>query len=218
MRENGDGALQPGSTLAVGDQKAQKHADGRSALFRRCPSTPLTGIQDKLPQLVSIKPAWVFSQALQQLAQMKAVIIERGIAGAALLAHPAAERGQKDRIHDDLLYTPGRNDIGEPGISEKQKRTLSEVSPVCAAISWASASIQVPHELLDHPFVQSGDRFRLSDQSNGSGARPLECASEPLSLHSPPCTTPEQTLQASAHLGRSEVLGCGKATRKTLPT
>jgi hypothetical protein len=29
---------------------------------------------------------------------------------------------------------------------------------VCAAISWASASIQVPHELIDHPFVQSGDR------------------------------------------------------------
>jgi hypothetical protein len=68
------------------------------------------------------------------------------------------ERNQKDRIHDDLLYAPGRDDICEPGISEKQKRTLSEVSPVCAAISWASASIQVPHELLDHPFVQSGDR------------------------------------------------------------
>jgi DNA-binding transcriptional regulator YdaS (Cro superfamily) len=118
----------------------------------------LTGIQDKLAQLVSIKPAWVFSQALQQLTQVKAVIIERGIAGAALLAHPAAERDQKDRIHDDFLSAPGRDDIGEPGISEKQKRTLSEVSRVCAAISWASASIQVPHEVLDHPFVQRGDR------------------------------------------------------------
>jgi DNA-binding transcriptional regulator YdaS (Cro superfamily) len=158
MRENGDGSLQAGSTLVVGDQKAQKHADGRSALFRRCPSTPLTGIQDKLAQLVSIKPALVFSQALQQLTQVKAVIIERGIAGAALLAHPAAERDQKDRIHDDFLSAPGRDDIGEPGISEKQKRTLSEVSRVCAAISWASASIQVPHEVLDHPFVQRGDR------------------------------------------------------------
>jgi hypothetical protein len=29
---------------------------------------------------------------------------------------------------------------------------------MCAAISRASAAIQVPHELFDHPFVQSGDR------------------------------------------------------------
>jgi hypothetical protein len=118
----------------------------------------LTGIQDKLPQLVSIKPAWIFSQALQQIAQVEAVVIKRGIAGAALLAHPATERNQKDRIQNDLLYASGRDDIGKPGISEKQKRTLPEVSPVCAAISWASASIQMPHELPDHPFVQSGDR------------------------------------------------------------
>jgi hypothetical protein len=157
MRENGDGSLQTGSALAVGDEKTQKHADGGSALFRRCPSAPLTGIQNKLPQLVSIKPAGVFSQALQQLAQAKAVTIERGIAGAPLLAHPGTERNQKDRIKDDLLYASGRDDIGEPGISEEQTRTLAEVSPVCAAISWASASIQVPNELLDHPFIQSGD-------------------------------------------------------------
>jgi DNA-binding transcriptional regulator YdaS (Cro superfamily) len=158
MRKNGDGSLQAGSTLAVGDQKAQKHADGRSALFRRRPSTPLTGIQNKLTQLVSIKPTRVFSQALQQLTQVKAVIIESGITGAALLAHPAAERDQKNRIHDGFLSAPSRDDIGEPGISEKKKRALSEVSRVCAAISWASASIQMPHELLDHPFVPDVDR------------------------------------------------------------
>src|ERR1022692_977398 len=107
MRENGDGSLQTGSALAVGDQKAQKHADGRGAVFRRCPSAPLTGIQDELPQLVSIKLAWIFSQVFQQIAQVKAVIIKRGIAGAALLAHPATERNQKDRIHDDLLLASG---------------------------------------------------------------------------------------------------------------
>jgi hypothetical protein len=118
----------------------------------------LTGIQDKLPQHVSIKPAWIFSQALQHIAQGDAVVVQRGIAGAALLAHPATERNQKNRIHDDLLYTSGRDDIGGPGISEKQKRTFPDVSPVCAAISWASASIQVPHELPDHPLVQTGDR------------------------------------------------------------
>jgi hypothetical protein len=161
MRENGDGSLQTGSALAIGDQKAQKHADSRGALFRRCPSAPLTGIQDKLPQLVSIKPAWIFSQALQQIAQVEAVVIERGIAGAALLAHPATERDQKDRIYGDLLFTSSRDDIGEPGISEEQARTLPDISPVCAAISWTSASIQMPHELFDHPFVQSGDRSAL---------------------------------------------------------
>jgi hypothetical protein len=118
----------------------------------------LTGIQDELPQLVSIKLAWIFSQVFQQIAQVKAVIIKRGIAGAALLAHPATERNQKDRIHDDLLLASGRDDIGEPGISEEQTRTFAEVSPVCVAISPAPASIQVPHELLNHPFVQSGDR------------------------------------------------------------
>jgi hypothetical protein len=91
MRENRDGPLQTGSALAVGDQKAQKHADGRGALFRRCPSGPLTGIQDKLPQVLSIKPVRIFSQALQQIAQVEVVIIERGLAGATLLAHPATE-------------------------------------------------------------------------------------------------------------------------------
>jgi hypothetical protein len=159
MRENGDGSLQTGSASAIGDQKAQKHADSRGALLRRRPSAPLTGIQDKLLQLVSIKPAWIFSQALQQIAQVEAVIIERGIAGAALLAHPGTERNQKDRIKDDLLYASGRDDIREPAISEEQTRTFPEVSPVCAAISPASALTQVPHELLDHPFVQSGDHF-----------------------------------------------------------
>jgi hypothetical protein len=75
-----------------------------------------------------------------------------------LLAHPATERNQKGRIHDDRLYASGRDNIGKSGISQKQKGTLPDVSPVCTAISWASAAIQVLHELLDHPFIQHGDR------------------------------------------------------------
>ena len=70
MRENGDGSIQTGSALAVGDKKAQEHAENRGALLRRRPSTPLTGVQDKLPQALSIKPAWIFSQALQQITHM----------------------------------------------------------------------------------------------------------------------------------------------------
>jgi hypothetical protein len=30
---------------------------------------------------------------------------------------------------------------------------------VCAAVSWAAASIQVLDKFFDHPFVRSGDRF-----------------------------------------------------------
>lgn len=91
MRESGDGCLQTGSAFAVGDQKAQKHAYGRGTLFRGSPSVPLTGLQDKLPQVLSIKPVRIFSQALQQIAQVEVVILERGPAGATLLAHPATE-------------------------------------------------------------------------------------------------------------------------------
>src|ERR1035441_482026 len=95
MGEDGDGCIQTGSALAVGDKKAQEHAEGRGALLRRRPSTALTGIQDKLPQALSIKPVRIFSQALQQITDMGAVIIERGITGATLLAHPATERNQQ---------------------------------------------------------------------------------------------------------------------------
>jgi hypothetical protein len=153
MRENGDGCIQTGSALAVGDKKAQKHADNRGALLRRRPSTPLTRVQDKLPEALSIKPARIFSQALQQITHMGAVIIERGITGATLLAHPATERNQQGRIHNDLLYDSGSDEIGKPGIAEEQTRTLPEVTPMCAAVSWASASIQVLNKLIDHPFV-----------------------------------------------------------------
>ena len=70
MRENGDGCIQTGSALAVGDEKAQEHAEGRGALLRGRPSTALTGVQDKLPQALSIKPVRIFSQALQQITDM----------------------------------------------------------------------------------------------------------------------------------------------------
>jgi len=147
--------------LAIGDKKAQKHAENCGALLGRRPSTPLTGVQDKLPQALSIKPFWIFSQALQQITHMGAVIVERGITGATLLPHPATERNNKGRIHIDLLYDSGCDEIGKPGIAEEQTRTLPEVTPVCATVPWASASIQVLNKLIDHPFVQSSDRSVL---------------------------------------------------------
>ena len=91
MRENGDGSLQTGGTLAVGDQKAQKHADSRGALLRRCPSATLTGIQDKLPQVLRIKRARIVSQFLQQITDGDAVAGKSGIARPALLPHPVTK-------------------------------------------------------------------------------------------------------------------------------
>ena len=91
MCENGDGSLQAGGALAVGDQKAQKHADSRGALFRRCPSAPLTCIQNELPQVLRIKRARIFSHSLQQITKVEAVVVKGGIAGPALLPHPATE-------------------------------------------------------------------------------------------------------------------------------
>ncbi|MGO9435334.1 MAG: hypothetical protein ACLP00_13710 [Terracidiphilus sp.] len=70
-----------------------------------------------------------------------------------MLSHPATERDQQNWIHDDLLYDSGRGYIGESDIAEKQTGTLPKVPPVRAAISWASASIQVLDKFLDHSFV-----------------------------------------------------------------
>jgi len=91
MCENQDGSLQTGGALAVGDQKAQKHADGRGALLRRSPSAMLTGIEDKLPPVLRIKRAGIFSQLLQQITNGDAVAVESGIARPALLPHPVTE-------------------------------------------------------------------------------------------------------------------------------
>jgi len=37
-----------------------------------------------------------------------ATFFNDSIAGAPLLAHPATERNQQGRVHNDLLYDPGR--------------------------------------------------------------------------------------------------------------
>jgi hypothetical protein len=87
--------IQTGSALAVGDQKAQKHAEGHGAFLRRRPSRPLTGIQDELPKALSIKPVRIFSQVLQQITHM--------------LAHPATERNQQGWVRNDLLCDSGRD-------------------------------------------------------------------------------------------------------------
>src|SRR5664280_987560 len=117
--ENWDGGIQSCRTLAVSNEKAQKHAESGGALLRRRPPTPFTGIQDKLPQALSIKPARIFSHAFQQITHVAAVTIESGIAGSTLFAHPATERNQQGRIYNDLLYKSRRDKIGKPSIAEE---------------------------------------------------------------------------------------------------
>jgi hypothetical protein len=70
-----------------------------------------------------------------------AVTIESGIAGSTLFAHPATERNQQGRIYNDLVYKSRRDKIGKPGIAEEKTCTVPEITPMCAAVSRASASI-----------------------------------------------------------------------------
>jgi hypothetical protein len=139
----------------------------------------LTRIQDKLAQVLSCKFSWIFSQISKQITQMETVIVECGIAGATLLAHPGAERNQQVRIRNNLLSNSGRDEIRGPGIAEKQTRTLPEVPPVCVAVSWASASVQVLGKLLDRLFVQSshGSAFPANpiNQVLGGSNVPSSC-------------------------------------------
>jgi hypothetical protein len=94
MRENGDRSIQPDGAPAVGNQETQKHPDCRGAPFRHTPSALLTSLQDELSQTLRIKLGRVLSQTLQQSAKVKAVVAKGGIAGPALLLHPATECNQ----------------------------------------------------------------------------------------------------------------------------
>ena len=80
--------------IAVSNQEAQKRSDSRDALFRRGPSASLTCLQHEVPQHLRMKRRRIFSDILQQITKIKAVVIQRGIAGPALLPHPATERDQ----------------------------------------------------------------------------------------------------------------------------
>jgi hypothetical protein len=91
MSESGDSCIQPGGTLAVRDQEAKEYPDGRGAPLRRSPSALLASLQDKLSQTLRIEPSGVLTDTFQQVAEIKAVVVEGGIAGPTLLPHPAAE-------------------------------------------------------------------------------------------------------------------------------
>jgi hypothetical protein len=73
------------------DQEAKQHADGANALSRRGPSRVLTLLQNKLPQVFRVIPAWIFAELLDYGAQFEAVNGKSGVRDTALLAHPVTE-------------------------------------------------------------------------------------------------------------------------------
>jgi hypothetical protein len=94
MSESGDGGIQPGGASAVSNQEAQKRSNRCDAPFRRGPPALLSSLQHEVPQHLCMKRRRIFSDILQQITKIKTVVIQRGIAGSALLPHPATERDQ----------------------------------------------------------------------------------------------------------------------------
>jgi hypothetical protein len=64
MCQCGNGGIQTGGALAISDQEAQEHANGRRASLRSSPSRSLASLQDERSQARSIEPARIFSQSL----------------------------------------------------------------------------------------------------------------------------------------------------------
>jgi hypothetical protein len=54
----------------------------------------LSSLQHEVPQHLRMKRGRIFSDILQQITKIKAVVVQGGIAGSALLPHPATERDQ----------------------------------------------------------------------------------------------------------------------------
>jgi hypothetical protein len=94
MSETGDRCIQAGGASAVGDQESQKRSDRCGTPFRRGPPASLSSLQHEVSQHLRTKPGRILSEILQQITKIKAVVIKGGIAGPALLPHPAAERDQ----------------------------------------------------------------------------------------------------------------------------
>jgi hypothetical protein len=94
MSKSGDRCIQPGSASAVGNQEAQKRSDRCGTPFCRGPPASLSFFQYEVSQHLRMKSGRILSEILQQIAEIKAVVVKSGIAGPALLLHPATERDQ----------------------------------------------------------------------------------------------------------------------------
>jgi hypothetical protein len=94
MSKSGDRCIQPGGASAVGNQETQKRSDRCGTPFRRGPPASLSSLQYEVSQHLRMKPGRILSEILQQITKIKAVVVKGGIAGPALLPHPATERDQ----------------------------------------------------------------------------------------------------------------------------
>src|ERR1035441_601210 len=139
MSKSRDRCIQPGGASAIGNQKAQKRSDCCDTPFRRGPTASLRSLQYEVSQRPRMKPSRIFSEILQQITKIKAVVVKGGIAGSALLPHPAIKRNQEGWLLDGFLIDRRRQYASAPEISDKQTNAVLQLQPMRTTVPWASA-------------------------------------------------------------------------------
>jgi hypothetical protein len=162
MSESRDSCIQPGGAPAVSNQEAQKRADCCDTPFRGGPPALLSSLQHEVPQHLRVKRGRIFSDILQQITKITAVVIQGGIARSALLSHPATERDQQGRFRDGFLIDRSRQYARKPEVPNKQANPVLQLQPMSAAEPCASASIQVVGKLPDESFLQARNWYASS--------------------------------------------------------
>ena len=94
MRDEGNGRFQSCWTAAISDKKSYEHPQCRSTVLDRRMAFAVAVLQKTMPQTVSVQPFWGISELFEQYPDRNIVVVERGILGVALLAHPATKANQ----------------------------------------------------------------------------------------------------------------------------
>jgi hypothetical protein len=115
----------------------------------------LASFQDELPQALSIEPARIVSQIIKQFTEVRAVVLQRAIAGPTLLAHPQTERSEQDWVLDSLHADRACEHTGTPEIVDEQAHAIPQIS---AAIPRTLASVQMMGKLFNELLVERANR------------------------------------------------------------
>ena len=153
MRERRHTRVEVRRAQPVRYQIAQKRSYRRDALFAGCPTTGLAYLLNKLPQIPSLKPARVISDAPQQRTQVRAIVGKSRLTGAPTLPHPLAEQSQNRGIFRDIRETWQRN-FNTRETADKQTSTHLHTAPMFVAETLAAASIEMSGELVHSIFVE----------------------------------------------------------------
>jgi hypothetical protein len=93
---------------------------------------------------------------------MKAVVVEGGIAGSPMLAHPATERYQYRRIFHGWLHDRGREKTDTLKAADEQACTLLQITPFCPTIAFTPASTEMADKFVDGMLTESLRQYALS--------------------------------------------------------